>query len=61
MMNFPSPTPGERRMLDALAELVLSEDPLADDDAYAVSTYTIALFLLHVLNAADGGGICPFS
>lgn len=24
-------------MLDALAELVLSEDPSADDDAYAVS------------------------
>ena len=36
-MNFPLPTPGERRMLDILAGLVLSEDPSADDDAYAVS------------------------
>jgi len=26
-------------MLDALAGLVLSEDPSADDDAYAVSAY----------------------
>jgi len=36
-MHFSLPTPGEQRMLDALAELVLSEDPSADDDAYAVS------------------------
>jgi len=35
-MHFSLPTPGEQRMLDALAELVLSEDPSADDDAYAV-------------------------
>ena len=36
-MNSPLSTPGERRMLDILAGLVLSEDPSADDDAYAVS------------------------
>ena len=36
-MNFPLPTPGERRLLDTLAVLVLSEDPSADDEAYAVS------------------------
>jgi len=36
-MNLPLPTPGERRVLDILAGLVLSEDPSADDDAYAVS------------------------
>ena len=36
-MHYSLPTPGEQRMLDALAELVLSEDPSADDDAYAVS------------------------
>ena len=37
-MDFPLPTPGEQRMLDALAGLVLSEHPSADDDAYVVST-----------------------
>lgn len=36
-MNFPPPTLRERHMLDALAELVLSKDPSADDDAYEVS------------------------
>ena len=38
-MNFPPPTPNERRMLDILAGLVLSEDPSADDDAYTVNAY----------------------
>ena len=42
-MHLPPPTPSERRMLDALAELVLSEDPSADDDAYAVSSCHILL------------------
>jgi len=37
-MHSSLATPGEQRILDALAELVLSEDPSADDDAYAVST-----------------------
>jgi hypothetical protein len=42
-MEIPFQTPGELRMLDTLAELVLSEDPLAEDDAYAVSTCTTLL------------------
>lgn len=37
-MHSSLPTPSEQRLLDALAGLVLSEDPSADDDAYAVST-----------------------
>lgn len=43
MMNFPPPTLHERQMLNALAELVLSEDPSADDDAYAVSNLNTTL------------------
>lgn len=42
-MEFFPPTPSEQRMLDTLAELVLSEDPSAEDDAYAVSTCNTSL------------------
>jgi len=46
-------------MLDILARLVLSEDPSADDDAYAVSARHPPL-QFRVLNIVDGSGICMF-
>ena len=57
-MHFSLPTPGEQHMLDALAELVLSEDPSADDDAYAVCARRAPPS--SVLNVVDGSGVRTF-